>query len=848
METFKRASEPMRPAWDAVSPPFILPGVGSMRPFALAVVCHCFLLSLTTLGQLADPAAGRPATGLRADTPDRAEGAWPGQESTLSPWQPELPQSRSGTHSWRALSPTSGTFRRSTQGYLGDSAGLTVFPVNGPRLTTVLSCSSPNDAEIPDDEDGGFPVTPWCCNAAGLYAASTFPNARRVLYSADGRTNWSTIHMFDGDIVAMHATSTGRLLAWVRVASEQPSTVWHSEDNGQTWTKCVEIDASGVPIGEMNNYTFGPWTWSFHEAAHGTIIAGTYPYPTGFNQLWRSVDDGVSWQKVYELEPYVINHFHAICYHGATGIWVADTGDGSWRWLTKISLDDGLTWTDWRGGSISPTGQVTRFRDIGDPTRLVVGSDAHLRAGWFDLTTWRVGTYAKRQFETKNSYFFDLFQFGGLWYGVHPDSDQPGKHSAMISVSPDLVNWVPYWRCSDPTVHKLNGFVGFVGGRLHFMFSRDGGSRGHLCMSPATVTRMTGLALSPRKLNLLPPATSMCDTLSGWVAFNAGPPSVIEIDSSVRFHPAASGSIRVRKYGMQALELTGVKLATPLPTVVGRIYKVHAWVKGVARGVRVYFPSSWPYDVPTRADYGLLDNGWTEVWSGPLKATSTNQHIAAIAGICDEADRSVDLWIGAAEVVELPLTGEWSPGGVVNSGDVLDYAVDLPSSFTHVFSVIQLPSTSELTNWLADKLYLRSYLVGRDYVELYFDAADRTFKLSASAAGPGGSGEISTVPRVLQRGAHIKVAVRYRDGVVHLSVADGVPPEHVAAGLQYGGTPLPGPQRVIRTGDHTGDRVLPCVLFDDCIYDGWLENAEIDAIMRRSGTTAAQGFSNVPLP
>ena len=57
------------------------------------------------------------------------------------------------------------------------------------------------------------------------------------------------------------------------------------------------------------------------------------------------------------------------------------------------------------------TGQVTRFRDFGHPTRLAFGSDWVYRVGWCDLETFEVGSFLDIQTvdHTGANYFFEFF-------------------------------------------------------------------------------------------------------------------------------------------------------------------------------------------------------------------------------------------------------------------------------------------------------------------------------------------------------------------------------------------------------------------------------------------------------
>ena len=131
----------------------------------------------------------------------------------------------------------------------------------------------------------------------------------------------------------------------------------------------------------------------------------------------------------------------------------------------------------------------------------------------------------------------------------------------------------------------------------------------------------------------------------------------------------------------------------------------------------------------------------------------------------------------------------------------------------------------------ASHAYLCAYVGDPDnYVELYYDTASYKFKLASTDDGTPGA-QLATGVHRFARGMQVKFAVRYFNGVLRLSVADGISSEHVDDWLVRTGTPLHGPDKAIRTGSASdGTLVIPHALFADYVYGKALSDSEIDAL------------------
>ena len=739
------------------------------------------------------------------------------------------------------LDLTNGSFFRDGVSYFSEGNTMQTYPAAVPRTTTVLSCSASDGEMISGEGPNGEDIAPWCSNSNGLYGVNPgITNHLKNLYFSEDGVEWVKIYTSPYRIKSMFAATDDMLIAWMDTPSPS-QTAYYSADSGLTWHPCVNTEGGDVVFAGG-----GLYPWNFHQRppkegeSYGTIIASTYNGPLYPHQIWRSTDNGITWQKVLELEPYYVTHFHAVGYHAGLDKWVADTGDSSNpdppynnRQHTFVSDDDGQTWHEYAynldgTGKKSNTGQVIRFRDYGHPTRLLLASDGCLRIGWVDLVTWEVGTFMKAppiNTTRESIYFYDVFEYDNLWYACFW-SYGTTYHHAVIYVSPDLEHWAIYHRFSDTSVQGGNHFAGFAGGKLHIKTSTDTLSvLGHFSISPAEVCLVNNaLVLTPPKTNEMTETQSKCESISGWSTnlYNK-PETIFTTVWDTNF--AGSQSI----YFKHPDPGKNICLYSPIVNVVpGQTYIPRFWIKG----------SSLPYCIIGIADsnksllmnqyFPLLDNQWTEVWGTPYTVPWNMTSLRLISILCrSQVNPQVEGWLGATELASVP-AAPWHVGESTSAQEALNHSANLGIGFTHVFFTELIPSTSDMGD---DPLYLYTYYISpNEYVELFYDVILGAFTLQSTTSDPNLISSISSGPRWFQRSAAVKVAVRYLNGVMSLSIADGDGTEHVSDTLTRQGVPLHGVSRIIGTGDHNGDAVMPQKLYDNYLFNRALSNQEIESI------------------
>lgn len=656
-----------------------------------------------------------------------------------------------------------------------------------------------------------------------------------VTYSDIG--DFAEVYTFSGEKVAYESTLTASQ-TW-DIGTKYIGGFQKDPDNDEAILYLPDgrvIDLSTQPDGDVADSA------GMQSMAVRGGMADIYVRSTALQWDYGS---GETWTDYTPSIWYAVNHWR---YKNAASHQL-DNGEAlrsryTWEFLgpqthTLFSDDDGLTWHNPLDPEIrSVTGRVTRFVDYGDATRLLVGSGCHLRIGWFDLSALECGTFCRFQSSWNNANASMLFQHSGVWYWGSSDSDSGDGNTPVIRVSTDLVNWVTYWRPTRTDVRGIPQYVGELAGKLHFrVYDADTSSSAideHVVLDPARVVKRRGVLTSPAKQNLLGDRPSMCDRLSDWELEqnSGGTYSVVEIDTDNAFVPGAIGSLHLVKNDRQYDEHTGVVAVATTTIEVGKRYQAHAWAKG--RGFAVNASCTSDQGESDRIDYAI-NADWTEIWGKPFTAGDTETQFRLLL-TQHRADRSSELWLGAAEIVECPVGGEWTPGGVAQPAEVLSAELDYESHWTHLFSFMSLQDTPELTNGTSDPVYLRSWVApGGDFISLYFDPSDGKIKLESTVdSTPTGSPIETSSTRRIEREHLIRIAVRYAAGEVSFSVSDGAAVEHVGP-LTHAGDALSGEDITAITGDDSGEGVMSGILLDDYVLPLCLSDQHVADIFDEPG-------------
>lgn len=183
------------------------------------------------------------------------------------------------------------------------------------------------------------PYIPVWVSGSTVYAYG-FDNTLRK--STDGGKTWAKRGYNAwgfGTYYSFLKTNSGTLL---NVSSASPPTIQRSTDDGATWTTVHTYRTNTVPLGSQS-WCIDPTT--------GHIYMGEYnTSPTNEIRLWRSTDDGVTWNTLFsfpgELTPTGtdkrIRHIHSVQWDHVANRVVISTGDSTpdtGLWRTNATAD-----------------------------------------------------------------------------------------------------------------------------------------------------------------------------------------------------------------------------------------------------------------------------------------------------------------------------------------------------------------------------------------------------------------------------------------------------------------------------------------------------------------------------
>ncbi len=791
------------------------------------------------------------------------------------------------TDSLSAAEPPSvigGVFTRNSPAYLGTPAGLLSYAANEPRSQTVPACSA-SDGAILGGEADGADLYPLSRNGRHVFGYSS--QQRRLYRSADG-VSWSGCGpMNDADapfalIVIPEGPHKDRIIRFRRV-SGVTSPYW-SDDDGDTWTIGKSSAEPSQPFACDGNIT-GGWfrNWGHQYKSGGIVMAATYG-----SQVYRSRDDGETWERVFDRPNLLTGPVQAassntisldLAAAGVNGsyvdrnIWItAGTGAGQY---SRVMAYDGST----RTATVSPAWPIVpEGPGGGNPSSYAIGAFHHIHALGYHPG---VGPQGRWLFNTGdklvNQHCYVSDNDGDTWYDYLPDKTAPdgqtvgylydGHPTRLLLASDgnqevgwiDLVTWeVGRYPVDWPAttycwqVFKHDGlYYAIVGpsgiGRSGISISRDlenwvvyhrsaGASAGtfnHFCGYAGGKlhfmfhdgTNYRHFAVSPAQV-VEQAGLALCAPNR-----NLLDPAVSQGESTagITFSNSNAPSpldFETRHFGTASLHLRGSNGASP------RMWLTFA---NTSDRTRTYQARFWAKSQGLYlwtlwsglSTYGLGTGpeAWREQISTAVTLSPGSSRTLDIGVSPSLAGGASEAWVDSLQIQEIPLT-DWHPGGVERDPEVLDHTVMFTADWTHVFSVQMRDYSDDLTR---DRHYLMSYVIDENhFAEVYWDGQDSCFKLQVTEDGVAGA-PVATQPCWFFPKAHIKVAVRRSDGGLRLSVANGGPYEHVGSyAPDSPNQPLVG-LGVIRTGKSDGSAIAPCILIDSVYTDSVASDSELNA-------------------
>jgi hypothetical protein len=201
--------------------------------------------------------------------------------------------------------------------------------------------------------------------------------------------------------------------------------------------------------------------WSIGESK-GVIIYAEYGGNVDHFSVWRSEDDGESWQKVFTKKARgssesEIRHFHVVQpdpYY--PGTWYLSSGDAPYECMIWKSEDDGLTWKDVTDPNPNgaKTQDVHRFTAMYfDENYLYWGTDDELDGNAVFVRAERTEPLNVEVIDNLENLVRALVNtpYGLIFISEQKEYRDRKLVDLTIHISPDYKNAIELYRLSDPT-------------------------------------------------------------------------------------------------------------------------------------------------------------------------------------------------------------------------------------------------------------------------------------------------------------------------------------------------------------------------------------------------------------
>lgn len=630
---------------------------------------------------------------------------------------------------------------------------------NTARVKSGLLVNTSDGELITNGGEGGKNVRPFCTLKGWLYGVEEATGPGRLCRSSDGVT-WSKTGL--STTLVSHIfqpTPQGSLLLW----RQDTRKLFRSPDDGATLTEIVP------DRGAFNSTVdFNPaWNFATNDSIMMLAEYGGIN-PLNGRYIYRSVDDGVSWQTALDADTLTgdadrkITHWHTIGYHAATNRWIAASGDGQKRRWILFSADAGATWQ-----SLIPNemifSQPVVFLDYGDPQWLLTGGDDSISVGKLNvLTGERMSVFNDVSRKPLHTYFFDLRKIDGLFYAFHATTNAT-VFDHGIFVSEDGENWTAAHRFAAAEQVTQCYFAGVIGGKIHCNTIRSDNIFKHFKMSPARLIAAGGVLISPANTNLMSETNSTFPSggVGSWV--NGG--SYITLSSSTDNPYHGAHCLR----GVSLAGSPGASMICPnaFTLEVGKTYVISLMVRGDHSicGLRIAYEWSPRGDI----NYHSVDSRWKQIMSVPYTVQSGEGGTYTINLMTWGGPNPINYYVDSIQVTECPAK-PWQVGGTPQVQDALTETVTVGKVWTDVFAVNTLWIRPR---YAADSArVIKTWAVGNNSIAISYDPADFKFKLTRTIAGSAQTAILSAA-QYWHGNTALKFALRVSGAATSLTIQNG---------------------------------------------------------------------------
>lgn len=654
---------------------------------------------------------------------------------------------------------TSGeTFTRGSIAYLDQ----TEYAVNVKRTQNILITNITDGAVRLAEGEGGVDITPHCIAKGIFYGISS----NSFLYSSPDGVVW-TKGTACSILDCLYTTRDGNLLK----ANNTDKHLYRSTNGGASFTDVYTT---------LNAAKSTFLHWSYAKSPTTMMLCEYGPAGGGFpgsghcdgRYIYRSADDGITWAATLDGDtlPDMGYHWHTVGWHAATSKWLAFMGDGATYRKVVYSDDDGTSWHMLYTAQNCMIQPVCSF-DYADPTKVFFGDDFYAGFGTLNVVTGEIVS-SPPPFDKRASkgYCWSVAYYDGLYYACHYNSSGSATDTG-IYVSPDLTSWSVYHRfAASEAFAGCMQFIGFIGGKLHFVADPVSGTRKHFAISPATASLFEGTVITPGATNLLNTVDLSSFETSAQL-FSASTNWTVERVTSEHYHGAAC----IKAYGIDADISTAKNTRSGnIALVQNKTYVFEFRIKSsiVTTGfTRWYKNFSGPDYVNVANNNGfLVDKTWRKISSYPYtvpNGASGNYelYIAVVQGPVAQT-----VYIDSVMMKELPVT-KWQIGGAPSAADVLTSIAITPPAFINFFALqtlMMIPHYAAPSN-----LYIRTWLRDtNNYVTLYYNTTDSKFYLQRFISGAP-QAAVSTAAQFWQGHAVLNFALQSTPAGLQLILWNG---------------------------------------------------------------------------
>ena len=605
----------------------------------------------------------------------------------------------------------------------------------------IMAVASPSDLEVINsiNVDGvGAIANPivHCISGGYLWASGPSPNYAGLYKSSDG-INWTQIQD-SGDLTGVyviHPHSSGAI--FVVKASADSFKLYKSLDG-------TDLLDSNMPAPKITfdtaNGVCACTYFNFHEALDGVICVGEYRSQGKCWGLWRSIDGGDTFERVYTEADTRVKHSHRVYKQEASGRWVVVWGDGAQYNKTTYSDDDGVTWSDLETQTEYHF-QPVEFYDYGHATRLLYGSDSSWGFGFYDVLTkqteplyWDMSVaYKAGTAGTSTRYSWAIMEHDGIFYG----STYNGVYSvlsadrrASIVVSDNLSNWTVYHQFTAGE-YGIYRYLGVLNNKIHCILQNSTLVLQYARFSPCNVTQYNALCIDPATTNILSANESSMETDdSAWTCTGTSESYTAE---------AMNGSKCVQvtsTWSSEALRKSNGESVTAGTSYSGSIAMKSSATNACGQYSWIFTAT---YRETDRHVYGLGRDNWQTINLEPMTVAASGESYVNIFIRPNSADGALipspaNFLLDCVQIEAGPPT-RWQIGGIPRAYETLNKTYTFPDSWTEF--IIWAPATRLdyfLPGW--GNQYIKCwYKDGDNYLELYYDPSDFKFKLQATIEG-----------------------------------------------------------------------------------------------------------------